>query len=234
MRLQLKPLPLIAFFILVLLLHELHESAHYFAGWLACGCPGDRDFLVWKLCRTCTAQSTFLVASFAGPLVTYAFMWWGFYLMRPASAVHQKTIGFALTLAALPLPRWLAALDKGGDEISTLRHVFSTSQSYKAVLIGGFIVLLFTVPPAWRAFRTIKNRLAILIMLAFLAIPWLLDSWLVERYLNKTLAASGLWMEPLYGGVPVIVTAWQLILIGAFLLTCRQLKNLSTEGALGN
>lgn len=231
MRLQFKLLPLIAFFILVLLLHEAHESAHYFTAWLVCGCPGDRDFLVWKLCRTCTEQSKFLIASFAGPLVTYAFMWIGFYLMRKQASVKQKAIGFALVLGALPLPRWLAGIDKGGDEISTLRHVFTGSQTFMAVVIGGLIVLLFTIPPVWRAFRTITNKYAIVILLAFLGIPWILDRLLVEKYLNGKLAASGLWMEPVYAGMPMIVVAWQIILVGAFLFTFRQLYRLSEDKA---
>lgn len=229
MRIQFKPIPLIAFFILVLLLHEAHESAHYFSAWLLCGCPGDRDFLVWKLCRTCTDERLFLMASFAGPLVTYAFMWTGFYLMRPVATSRQKAIGFALALGALPLPRWLAGIDKGGDEISTLRHVFTGSQTYLAVITGGLIVLLFTIPPVWRAYKTIKNKYAIIILLAFLAIPWILDRLLVEKYLNNKLAASGLWMEPLYAGMPVIVVAWQLILLIAFVITASQLKHLSSE-----
>lgn len=231
MRLQFKPLPLIAFFILVLLLHEAHESAHYFTAWLVCGCPGGRDFLVWQLCKTCTEQSKFLIASFAGPLVTYAFMWIGFYLMRKQAPVKQKAIGFALALGALPLPRWLAGIDKGGDEISLLRQVFTGSQTFLAVMIGGLIVLLFTIPPVWRAFRMIRNKYAIVILPAFLAIPWILDRLLVEKYLNGKLAASGLWMEPVYAGMPMIVVAWQMILVGAFLFTFRQLYRLSDDKA---
>ena len=231
MRLQFKPLPLVAFFILVLLLHEAHESAHYFSAWLLCGCPGERDFLVWKLCDTCTDQRLFLAASFAGPLVTYAFMWVGFWLMRPAATNRQKAIGFALALGALPLPKWLAGIDRGGDEISTLRHVFTGSHTYIAVLTGGLIVLLFTLPPVWRAFRTIRNRHALVIMLAFLAIPWILDGWLVGNYLNGKLAASGFWMKPVYAGLPVLVIAWQSLLLLAFLLTCRELKKLSAGNA---
>ena len=100
-----------------------------------------------------------------------------------------------------------------------------------AVVIGGFIVLLFTIPPVWRAFKIIRNKYAIVILLAFLAIPWILDRLLIEKYLNGKLAASGLWMEPVYAGMPTIVVAWQIILVGAFLFTCKQLKNLSKEGA---
>lgn len=229
MYLQFKPLTLIALFILVLLLHEAHESAHYFTAWLVCGCPGDRDFLVWKLCRTCAGMDKFLIASFAGPFVTYSFMWIGFYLMRPSATIKQKTIGFAMTVGALPLPRWLAAIDKGGDEISTLRHVFTGGQTFLAVIIGGVIVLLFTLPPVWRAFRTIKNKYSIPILLAFLVIPWILDRLIVEKYLNNKLAASGLWMEPVYAGIPTIVLGWQILVVAAFFLTVNHLKLLSKQ-----
>jgi hypothetical protein len=232
MHLQFRPLPLIAFFILVLLLHEAHESAHYFAAWLFCGCPGDRDFLVWRLCSTCTDQWPYLMAGFAGPMVNNLAMLAGYYLMRPAAAIQQKTIGFALTLAALPLPRWLAATDKGGDEISMLRRVF-TSQQYIAVLLGGILVLLFTIPPIWRAMKLIRNKYSLLILAAFLIIPYILDKLLIEKYLNGKLAASGLWMESVYAGVPMIVFAWQIILAGAFLLSFQYLKKLSkTPGML--
>ncbi|MET0465079.1 MAG: hypothetical protein ABW007_18080 [Chitinophagaceae bacterium] len=228
MHLQFKPLPLIAFFILALAMHELHESAHYFAAWLFCGCPGDRDFLVWRLCRTCTGKGPYLLASFAGPVVTNLFMWIGFYLMRPAAAVKQKTIGFALALAALPLPRWMAAVGKGGDEIFTLRQVFTTQQ-HLAVLLGGVLVLLFTVPPLWRALKLIKNRYALLILTSFLIIPWMLDKLLIEKYFNGQLAASGLWMEPVYAGMPTIVVAWQIIIIAALMMSMKYLKDLSAH-----
>lgn len=227
MRLQFNLTSLFAFFILVLLLHEAHESAHYFSAWLLCGCPPTRDFLIWKLCSSCTNQNLFILASFAGPLITYAFMWWGFSLLRATTSSWQKTIGFALVLGALPLPRWLAAVDRGGDEISTLRHVFTGGQTYQGVLLGGLIVLLFTVPPVWRAFKAIRNKQRILILLAFLAIPWILDRLLVEKFLNGKLAASGVLMSPVYAGIPLLVILWQLFLLIAFALTARKLKYLA-------
>lgn len=230
MRLRFRFKSILAFFILVLLLHEAHESAHYFSAWLFCGCPPTRDFLVWKLCSSCTSQSSFILASFAGPLVTYAFMWWGFSLLRATTSSWQKTIGFALVLGALPLPRWLAAVDRGGDEISTLRHVFTGEQTYQGVLLGGLIVLLFTVPPVWRAFKAIRNRKIVkrvLILLAFLAIPWILDRLLVEKFLNGKLAAGGVLMSPVYAGIPLLVILWQIFLLIAFALTAKQLKHLA-------
>ncbi len=227
MRLQFNLTSLLAFFILVLLLHEAHESAHYFSAWLLCGCPPTRDFLIWKLCSSCTNQNLFILASFAGPLITYAFMWWGFSLLRATASSWQKTIGFALVLGALPLPRWLAAVDKGGDEISTLRHVFTGGQTYQGVLLGGLIVLLFTVPPVWRAFKAIRNKQRILILLAFLAIPWILDRLLVEKFLNGKLVASGVLMSPVYAGIPLLVILWQVFLLIAFALTARKLKYLA-------
>ena len=227
MRLQFNPLAVLAFFILVLLLHEAHESAHYFTAWLLCGCPGDRDFLVWKMCGSCTDQHLFLLASFAGPLITYAFMWIGFFLLRKTSTARQKTIGFALVLGALPLPRWLAGIDKGGDEISTLRHVFTGAQTYQAVLIGGAIVLLFTLPPVWRAFKSIQNKQRILLLMAFLALPWLLDRLAVEKLLNGQLAASGVLMSPVYAGIPLLVILWQVLLLIAFAATAGKLKYLA-------
>lgn len=227
MRLQFNLSSLFAFFILVLLLHEAHESAHYFSAWLLCGCPPTRDFLIWKLCSSCTNQNLFILASFAGPLITYAFMWWGFSLLRATTSSWQKTIGFALVLGALPLPRWLAAVDRGGDEISTLRHVFTGGQTYQGVLLGGLIVLLFTVPPVWRAFKVIRNKQRILILMAFLAIPWILDRLLVEKFLNGKLVASDVLMSPVYAGIPLLVILWQLFLLIAFALTARKLKYLA-------
>lgn len=233
MRLQFHLPSLLAFFILALLLHEAHESAHYFSAWLLCGCPPTRDFLVWKLCSSCTGEKQFILASFAGPLVTYAFMWWGFSLLRPTTSAWQKTIGFALVLGALPLPRWIAVIGRGGDEISTLHHVFTGEQTYQAALLGGLIVLLLTVPPVWRAFKAIRNKQRILIMLAFLTIPWILDRLLVEKFLNGRLAATGVWMSPVYAGIPLLVILWQVFLLIAFILTARKLKYLSEDSLRG-
>lgn len=168
------------------------------------------------------------MASFAGPLVTNLFLVAGYILMRPSATVPQKTIGFALAIGTLPLARWLALIDRGGDEIFTLRQIF-TSNQYAAVLLGAFLVLLFTVPPVWRAMKLIKNKQALLILAGFLIIPCILDRLLIEKYFNGKLAASGLWMEPVYAGVPVIVVAWQIIITGAFLLSFQYLKGLSRK-----
>ncbi|HEX2847453.1 MAG TPA: hypothetical protein VHN59_12975 [Chitinophagaceae bacterium] len=232
MRLQFNLTSLLAFLILVLLLHEAHESAHYLSAWLLCGCPPARDFLVWEFCSSCS-EKQFILTSFAGPLVTYAFMWWGFSLLRPTTSAWQKTIGFALVTGALPLPRWLSAIDRGGDEISTLRHVFAGAQTYQGALLGGLIVLLFTVPPVWRAFKAIRNKQRILIILAFLVIPWILDRLLVEEFLNGKLAATGVLMLPVYAGIPLLVILWQLFLLTAFALTARKLKYLSKDSMQG-
>lgn len=229
MRLQFNLASLLAFFILVLLLHEAHESAHYFSALLLCGCPPARDFLVWKLCSNCTSEKQFFLIGFAGPLITYAFMWWGFSLLRPTSSAWQKTIGFALVLGALPLPRWLAVTGRGGDEISTLHHVFTGGQAYQGVLLGGLIVLLFTVPPVCRVFKAVRNKQRVVIILAFLVIPWILDRLLVEKFLNGRLAAAGVLMSPVYAGIPLLVILWQLFLLIAFAFTAGRLKYLSKD-----
>jgi uncharacterized membrane protein len=218
---------LLAFLIVTLLLHEAHEMAHHVSGWIVCGCHGTRDFLYWQLCNDCHSSFVSIVTGFAGPLVTYFFMWCGFVLLHPSNNIGKKQTGFVLVMAALPLPRLLGAAGRGGDEINTMRRVFDEQEVFKgaAVIAGGLIVLLLSIPPLWRAFRSIKNKQRLLIFLAFLVLPWLLDDLVITRLLQGYLTKTGILMEPVYFGIPVLVIVWDILLLAGFLMRRKYLKN---------
>jgi hypothetical protein len=227
MRFQFHIVSLLGFFILVLLLHEAHELGHHLSARLVCGCWSTRDFLYWpQFCSDCHPPYGMVIFSFAGPLINYLFMWIGFILLRQSNPVEKKCIGFVLVMAALPLPRLLAAAGRGGDEVNTMRLIFDGQETFKGapVIAGGLIVLLLSLPPLWRAFRSIRNKQRLLIFSAFLVVPWQLDELMITKLLNGSLASSGFLMEPVYFGIPLLIIAWEIILLAGFLLTRRQLS----------
>jgi uncharacterized membrane protein (DUF485 family) len=158
-------------------------------------------------------------------------MWAGFILLRPSNSLRRRTIGFALVMAALPLPRLLGAADRGGDEINTMRMVMDGQESFKGapVIIGGLIILLCIIPPLWRAFHAIDKKQRVSLFLAFLIIPWLVDLIVVTKFLNGWLATDGFLMQPVYFGTPLLVIIWELMLLVAFILTCRKIKFLTNS-----
>jgi hypothetical protein len=232
MRFQFHIGSLLSFFILVLLIHEAHELGHHLSTRLVCGYWCTRDFLFWSpLCSGCLPPYGMIIFSFAGPLINYLFMWTGFILLHPSKPVEKRYIGFALVMAALPLPRLLAAAGRGGDEVNTTRLIFDTHETFKGapVIAGGLIVLLLSLPPLWRAFRTIRNKQRLLIFLAFLVIPWQLDELVITKVLNGYLASSGFIMKPVYFGIPLLIIIWEIILLAGFLITRRQLIYLQAK-----
>jgi hypothetical protein len=94
MKITVAWLPLLAFGALQFALGEAHELVHTGLGRLLCGCWGSRDFNVWSLCATCDhAPLRNLAATYAGPLFTFAMMWWGYYLLAPSNPVTPSPNG---------------------------------------------------------------------------------------------------------------------------------------------
>lgn len=221
----------VAFLVLVLVLHEAHELGHHFMAWILCGCPGERDFLVWKLCDGCAAGSNSIIAGFAGPFVTYTFMWIGYVLMKPSNEVRKRLMGFLLVMGSLPLPRLMGAADRGGDEIGTMRKLIDEGSSFKGapVIAGGLLLLVMMAPPLWRAWKTIGRKHKILVYLAFLVVPLIFDKIVVEKLLNQEMVGGGVLMSPVWGGMPLLIIIYDVVLILALLITHKRLQTFISQ-----
>ena len=96
---------IISFLALTFVMHEAHEIAHTSLGRFICGCWGKRDFNVWSLCEGCfEANPNAILATFAGPIFTFAMIWVGFYLLRKCNPA-KRSLGFSMIFANMPFAR---------------------------------------------------------------------------------------------------------------------------------
>jgi hypothetical protein len=165
----------IAFLLLCLLLQELHEAAHLLADRLTINC-GTRYFLYWQTCEQGNKYAVAAIA-FAGPLTNFIFMSIGFLLLSKRSGTVQRSIGFSLVLACIPLQRLQALVYRGSDEITGFRKLMLPAEPFKgaAVIAGILLMLLFIVPSLYRAFPSIRTKGRWVVMGVFLIIPFLVS-----------------------------------------------------------
>lgn len=230
MKIKLTPGYILSFFVLVFLIHELHDWAHYLIARAFCGCWGPRGFDSWAPCRECSASGRLLsLASGVGPLINYLAIWVGWKLMDAENTLEIKSLGFSLVFAALPLPRILAALSGGGDETTALRIAFQKpngSNHYIVALTGLFFVLTFCLPALFRALLLLPEwKPKLLCLPPFLILPGLVDQMVVHHWLN----GIELKYHPLgdyASGLPYTVIAWLVLLLLILLFSWKYLRTL--------
>jgi hypothetical protein len=211
---------IVAFFALVFLIHELHETSHILTVRLHCGCWPDRDFLNWNLCGSCSSQRDFAITQIAGPVFNLVVIWIGVYWMVQSNRLWKRSLGFAMVFAALPLVRIWGNADGGGDEIAVMRGLFDVSNMDKYLFRGlSFIAVLFFYGlPLLFGYFFIANKNRILVFAGFALVPIFVDKWIVEGLLNH-LANSSNGDEARIAGTPLLVIAWfffLLVVLGIF------------------
>jgi len=208
----------IAFIALHFLMHESHEMVHTAVGRMICGCWGQRDFNVWSLCEGCMEKYPVSVwATFAGPLFTFAMIWIGVYFLGSANTA-QCSLGFALIFANIPFARIFTAAMGKGDEVSGLNRILHDQQL--SWTLGLIIVLLFTVYPLWRAFKTITNKNRLGYFMLFLLSPMILDVVILFKLMNTALR-NGVLSAGWILGAPVIVTLFTITMLVIFGSTAK-------------
>ena len=224
MRLTFTWSALLAFVALEFFMSEAHELVHTGLGRVLCGCWGPRDFNVWSLCASCAhAPLRNLAATYAGPLFTFAVMWWGYHLLKPGNSVAQHSVGFALVFANLPFARLLGAVFMGGnDEVYALSKFFPY---HTAWVLGAAFVLLATLPPLWRAYCALASGGRTWLFLAFFFLPVVLAFAIILVALNSLLASGFLASAGLLGS-PLLVTCWTGVVCAALALTYQHLPTL--------
>jgi hypothetical protein len=208
---------LLAFAVLSLVVHEAHEMAHTWTGRMICGAWGPRDFNVWSLPDGCTT----LLATAAGPALSYALMLGGAWLMLRGRDERARRLGLAVALATNPLARVITAAMGGGDEGVLARAALDVPRGSAATAAALAVVLPFVAVAVAAAWRTLgagrRSWLA-----ALLVMPMLTTGVLLFAGMNRLLA-RGVLASPTIGGAPALVQLATLASVVALALCARWL-----------
>lgn len=192
-NLPLKTNFIIAFLLLTFLLWGAHELTHHLVAGVICGEFGYLTFnKFWQ--KNCYPAE--LIAVAAGPLLSYALMWTGMFLVLKSK--KYSLLGLALIFATGPIARLFSGFTRGDES--------------NFGFVGTLFSLLLTLPPLIIAYQTIANKKRFFVFLYFfLALPFFLvlpfiflDNWLVIPMI-KMGQKTGIFPLPLVSGIPLII-----------------------------
>ncbi len=205
---------LVRFAALSFLCLAAHELIHHLMVRLTCGAWGTMTFSTFALPAGCTPEGPVLLATLAGPLLTWLLIWGGYAMIRHG----EVRPGVMLVLANLPLARVVTVLMRGGDEMVLGRALAPGEMLWLPIL--ALTLLLFWMPVRTTA-RAIASphRWAILAGFLVLPLPWdmLLKRVWLARLLEQHPAAVG--------GVPVLFMVACTMAIALLVLLRRPAAN---------
>jgi len=163
---------LLAFYCLIMLWASLHEMIHHFSGWILCDFQfGYKTFNYFE--TACEGTRISLLATYTGPILNFAVMWWGASILRNGTTDLRRHLGFALIFAQLPLQRMLMPFFNGNDEYYASTQLFGDSIWIKIIVL--ILIWAACVPPLITAFKSIANKRRVLWFLWYLVLfPYLL------------------------------------------------------------
>lgn len=181
-------------FVLVSFLsYAAHELVHHGVARLTCGAWGTMTFSTFQLAEGCAPSGMPLLATLAGPLLTYALMYAGVVLI----ARGRPLAGLTLALANLPLARFVTVLMRGGDEM-VLGRAWIGGDAAWPVLMAVTVALLAT--PLVMSWRAIANRRRAAWFAGLLIVPLFIDMLVKRVVLARALEA---WPAAV-AGVPLL------------------------------
>ncbi len=145
----------LAFYCLIMLYSSLHELIHHFFGYIVCGEWGYKTFNYFS--TACEATDITYLATYAGPVFSFAMMWIGAYLLNQKNtSIYKRQFAFALIFAQMPLQRMVMCFFKMNDEYYASSKLFGqTEMVYWTVIV---IVWICCVPPLIKAYKVIQNK----------------------------------------------------------------------------
>ncbi len=204
----------LALFALMRCTSELHEQIHIQTGRIICGGYGERDFNVWQLAEVCRATQSAYLATLAGPLLSFAVMWTGAFLLLKAKNLNYKAVGFSLVFAPLPFARIFTAMMGGGDEKVVLLAFLENELSLATIkILAAVIVTAICLPPILIAWRSIENRFAALYIAGFSVLPLIIVGLFVFKFLNPLLASGFLSSAPVLGTPLLVVLNFSMMAV---------------------
>ena len=147
---------LLAFILLSFLCGTAHELIHHVVGYAVCGEWGYKTFNYF---HTACDSSWTLLATAAGPALSFALMWWGWHLLRRPDRPSQG-LGLALIFANLPLNRLVFPALGYNDEHLIAYELLPHHAG--ARVLSEAVVLALGLPPlvaTWRRLRPGWGRL---------------------------------------------------------------------------
>jgi hypothetical protein len=150
---------------------SLHELIHHAAGYLIFGDWGVKTFNYFE--TACENDKKSLAATYIGPMVTFAMMYFGMNLLKTGNSEYKKHLGFAIIFAQLPFQTMTSPFFRMNDEFYATAKIFgNTTIVYWSVII---IIWQICLPPLIKAFQVIGNRNRTLWFLFYLILfPYLL------------------------------------------------------------
>ncbi|RYU91972.1 hypothetical protein EWM62_00585 [Mucilaginibacter terrigena] len=227
-RFTFKTLLVFQFFFFAM--HELHELAHIVTGRLMCGAWGTRDFNVWRLCETCNVPYP-EIATFAGPVLTFIMLWLGRYWLKHGAATSIRSFGLVMIFGNMPFGRLYMAAMGSGDEMWGLRSLFLNAGHSNLLLlriINFVVVAAICLPPLVVAYKAIGNKRKILVFIALLIIPLMLDTIILLMLLNGLLA-TGFLNHVYLMGTPLLIQLWFINCIAIVIAGYRCLTTFAIE-----
>jgi hypothetical protein len=200
-----------------------HELTHHLLVRVTCGAWGEMSFWNFQRPAGCGATGWPLLATLAGPLLTWLLIWGG-----RAMILHgEARAGVTLILANLPLGRLVTVLMRGGDEMVVARAIAPGNLLWIPVVL---LTLLLLWSPLVTVWRVLAHRHRLRLMAAFLVLPLFWDMLLKRVWL-----ASLLEHQPnAVHGIPVVVlTAYAVAILLLALLrrpTPRQPMMITASG----
>jgi hypothetical protein len=213
MRLRLTWQYLVAFAALTILCGTSHEFAHHFAGAAICGEFGVKTFNSFDLAPGCDANPASFWATVAGPVFTFALMWWGTFLLR-SSEERRRQLGFALIFANFPVNRMGFVLFGWNDEQWVARHLFGSSQFAYWVTI--LLVWAACVPPLVAAYHAIENRRRPLWFAGFFLLPFVFVLIFAGAFLENYLLLGRHILATRVIGVPYLIVFVELLSLAVY------------------
>jgi hypothetical protein len=228
LRLTFRNLLIFQFFFF--LMHELHEVTHIITGRILCGAWGTRDFNVWQLCETCKINYP-QIATFAGPVFTFAMLWLGRYWLKYGKSTPIRSLGLVFILGNMPLGRIYMAATGSGDEVYGLRSLLINADHSNLpwIKLSGFVIVaLMCVPPLITAYQAIANKRKLIIFIALLILPLVLDTVILLMFFNG-LITKGILNQVFIMGTPLLVTLWLVSCLAIVSIGFKYLTHFAVE-----
>ncbi len=212
----------VPFMFLTILCGTSHEFVHHFVGAAICGGFGYKTFNYFELYPGCEEASQFwLLATYAGPIFTFILMWIGLYQIRQTSQ-KKKQLGFALIFANFPLNRILFALLGGNDEQYASSILFGSDNPI-AFWLTNICIWLFTFPPLYYCFISIKSSMRIRWFISYLLLPLLFVIFFAGFFLEDWLLLKKQFMADTVIGIPYLILLVEAISIAGYYFTRKYL-----------
>jgi hypothetical protein len=213
MQLRLTWRYILAFAALTILCGTSHEFVHHFAGAAICGGFGVKTFNSFELAPGCDANPLSPWATAAGPLFTFALMWWGLHLLGRADE-RRRHLGFALIFANFPVNRMAFALAGWNDEQWVARHALGPSRL--AFWVAALLVWVACVPPLVAAYRAIGNRRRPLWFAGFFLLPFAFVVAFAGGFLERYLLLDRRLLATPVLGVPSLIVLVEVLSLALY------------------